>query len=193
MPPSVTVMCVWAKNQSGQCPARARRKSEVDHVMVLSDNTPTTRDSTGPPTKAVCLCTSWPSLRSLNLVPRFDRYPLRKDELPIDFMLSTGHPRIPHSNFQLIIDALVDYSNLTGIDPSQNPFAEKLTQCNTPDAVLDLLQERESAFNEYRDGNWGLINCLSPAVRVLHAFAGLLGDAVSLVGQKRIDPLYFLP
>src|SRR5579863_2363308 len=113
-----------------------------------------------------------------------DRYPFRKDELPIDFMLSTGHARTPHSNFQLIIDALVNYSNLTGIDLSQNPFAEKLQQCNTPDAVLDLLQERGSAFHEYRDGNRGLINCLSPAVRVLHAFAGPLGEAVSLVSQN---------
>ena len=101
-------------------------------------------------------------------------------------MLSTGLAGTPHSNFQLIIDALVDYANLTGIDLSQNPFAEKLTQCNTPDAILGLLQERESAFNEYRDGNRGLISCLSPAVRVLHAFVGLLGEAVSLVSQNEL-------
>jgi len=99
-------------------------------------------------------------------------------------MLSTGYARPPRSDFQLIIDALNDYANLTGIDLSQNPFAEKLTQCNTPDAVLYLLQERESAFNEYRDGNRGLINCLSPAVRVLHAFAGLLGEAANLVRKN---------
>ena len=105
-------------------------------------------------------------------------------------MLSSGHSRTSHSNFQLIIDALVDYANLTGIDLSQNPFAEKLTQCNTPDAVLDLLRERESAFNEHRGGNGGLINCLDPAVRVLHAFAGLLGEAVSLVSQNE-SILYF--
>ena len=119
------------------------------------------------------------------LCSSFERYPSRKDELPIDLMLSTGHARTPHSNFQLIIDALVDYANLTGIDLSQNPFAEKLTHCNTPDAVLDLLRERESAFNEYREGNRGLMNCLGPAVRVLHAFAGLLGEAVSLVSQNQ--------
>ena len=113
-----------------------------------------------------------------------DRFPLSEDELPTDFMLSTGYASPPRSNFQLIIDALIDYANLTGIDLSQNPFAEKLTQCNTPDAVLYLLQERESAFNEYREGNRGLINCLGPAVRVLHAFAGLLSETVNVVSKK---------
>jgi hypothetical protein len=105
-------------------------------------------------------------------------------------MSSTGHPITPHSNFQLIIDALADYANQTETDLSQNPFAEKIRHLNSPDAILELLQEREKAFQEYRNANRGLIDCLSPAVRVLHAFSGLLGEAVSLVSYACFVRLY---
>ena len=89
----------------------------------------------------------------------------------------------PHSNFQLVTNALADYTNLTGVDISKNPFAENLQQYNTPDAILDLLQEREKAFKEYRDSNRSLIKSITPAVRILHAFSGFLGEAISLVSH----------
>jgi hypothetical protein len=85
------------------------------------------------------------------------------------------------SNDQLIIRALADYFKETGIDLSSNPFAIAIEQSNSPEAILQLLQQREKAFKEYRDGNRRLINCLSPAVKVLQAFSGILGEAVSLV------------
>ena len=94
----------------------------------------------------------------------------------------------PHSNFELIINALADYANLTGVDLSNNPFAENLQRYNTPDAILDLLQEREKAFKEYRDGNRSLIKSISPAVRVLHAFSNFLGEAINLVSHIFHEP-----
>jgi hypothetical protein len=83
----------------------------------------------------------------------------------------------------LIIDSLADYANLTGIDLAKHPFAERIELLNSPEAILELLQEREKAFKEYREGSRGLINCLSPAVNVLQAFSGILGEAVGLVSQ----------
>lgn len=60
-------------------------------------------------------------------------------------MSSTAHTTTPHSNYQLIIDALGDYAKQTGIDPridlSNNPFTEKLEFFTSPDAILGLLQE----------------------------------------------------
>ena len=96
---------------------------------------------------------------------------------------STEHISTPPSrpNFQLIIDALANYADLTGINLSENPFAEKLQVSSSPDDILGLLEEREKAFKEYREGNRRLISCLSPVVRVIHAFSGILGEAVSLV------------
>jgi hypothetical protein len=89
------------------------------------------------------------------------------------------------SNIQLITNALVDYENITGIDLSKNPFAAAIKQANSPGAILELLQEREKAFNDYREGNRRLINCLSPVVNVIQAFSGILGAAVSLVSRTR--------
>jgi hypothetical protein len=85
------------------------------------------------------------------------------------------------SNIQLITDALVTYSKITGIDLSKNPFAAAIERAKSPGDILELLQERETAFKDYREGNRRLISCLSPAVNVIQAFSGVLGEAVSLV------------
>jgi len=87
------------------------------------------------------------------------------------------------SNIQLITDALAKYAQITGTDLSKNPFAASLEQATSPEAILQLLQEREKAFKEHRDGNRRLINCLSAAVNVIHAFSGILGSAVSRVSH----------
>jgi hypothetical protein len=86
------------------------------------------------------------------------------------------------STIHLIIDAaLADYTKLTGTDLSKTPFAIALEQSNSLDAVLRLLHEREKAFKEYRDDDRKLINCLSPAVKVLQAFSDIVGEAVGQV------------
>ena len=100
-------------------------------------------------------------------------------------MASTQQPEAisTTSNFQLIVDAMVDYTKMTGIDLSKNPFVAMLEQSNSPEAILQLLQGRQKAFMEYRDGNRRLINYLSPAVKVLQALSGIMGQAVSLVSH----------
>ena len=107
-------------------------------------------------------------------------------------MSSTGQATSPSPNFQLIINALADYTNQTGIDLTRSPFAEKIELSSSPEAILELLQERERAFKEYREGNRRLIRCLSPGVKVLHAFSGIAGEAVSLVSVT-YQPVNLLP
>jgi hypothetical protein len=85
----------------------------------------------------------------------------------------------------LITNALADYAKITRVDLSKNPFAAAFEHLNSPEAILELLQEREKAFKEYRDNNRRLINCLTPAVKVIQAFSGILGEAVTLVSHKR--------
>ena len=102
-------------------------------------------------------------------------------EQSVVFMSSTTQTTSSTSNFQLITDALADYTKITGIDLPNNPeFAIMIEHSNSPEAILQLLQERERAFKEYRDGDRRLISCLSLVVNVLQAFSGILGDAVSL-------------
>jgi len=76
---------------------------------------------------------------------------------------------------------LADYTKNTGIDLSKTPFAAALEHSNSPEAILQLLHDQENAFKEYRDANRSLINCLSPAVKVIQAFSGIIGAAVNLV------------
>ena len=97
------------------------------------------------------------------------------------------------ANFQLIIDALADYANLTGINLSDNPFSDKVQVSSSPGYILELLEEREKAFKEYREGSRRLISCLSPVVRVVHAFSGILGEAVTLVSQSYSIAFLFDP
>ncbi|KAH8983512.1 hypothetical protein EDB92DRAFT_1567142 [Lactarius akahatsu] len=84
------------------------------------------------------------------------------------------------SNFQLILDAVDKYANQTGIILKSNPIADKVNACDSPGAVL-LLQENMKAFKEYRDQNRKFIDCLSPVVQFVHAFSGVLGEAVGLI------------
>ena len=88
------------------------------------------------------------------------------------------------SNIQLIVNALADYAKITGEDLSENSFTAAIEQSNSPEAILELFEERAKAFKEYRDNNRRLIICLTPAVKVIQAFSGILGEAVTLVSYK---------
>jgi len=97
------------------------------------------------------------------------------------------------SNLQLIIKALEKYAEETGIDFSKNQFAEEIKDCEESDAILKLLQNREKDFKAYRGANRGLIDRLSPVVRIIQAFSGPLGEVVGLVSYTSLIPLYVSP
>ena len=92
-------------------------------------------------------------------------------------------------NVQLIVDALADYTKETEIDLSKNPFAAEFERSNSPEAILQLLQRREKAFKQYRNDSRGLINCLNPAVKIIHKFSGILGQAVGQVSRRTGHPV----
>jgi hypothetical protein len=103
-------------------------------------------------------------------------------------MSSTAQATSSTSNFRSVIDAaLADYTKITGTDLSKTPFATALQQSNSPEAVLQLLHEREKSFKEYRDENQKLIICLTPAVKVFQALSRILGEAVNQVSRNAIQ------
>ena len=114
-----------------------------------------------------------------SLHPPVERKSLK--QLAAALMSSTGQATFSTDNVQLIIGALAEYTKETGINLSNNPFATKLEQLDSPEAILQLLQEREKAFKEYRNDDRRLINCLNPAVKILHRFSGILCEAVGQV------------
>jgi len=89
------------------------------------------------------------------------------------------------SNFQSILDAaLDDYHKHTGIDLIKHPSAAQLQDCHSPENVVQLLQERESSFKDYREKHRNLIDYLRPVVNVIHALSGILGEGAGLVSTQ---------
>jgi fungal STAND N-terminal Goodbye domain len=84
---------------------------------------------------------------------------------------------------QLILSALTEYANQTGIDLTKIPFVDNFQSCHSEsvEVIFELLQDRAKAFKEFRDGNRKLINCLRPIVLILHTFSGILEKALTLV------------
>jgi hypothetical protein len=95
------------------------------------------------------------------------------------------------STIQLITNALADYTKITGVHLLTDPLAAEIRQLDSPEAFLELLKKRENLFKQYRDNSRRIINCLTPAVRIIQTFSGILGEMATLVSNK-YDPLTHL-
>src|SRR6201996_9373853 len=89
------------------------------------------------------------------------------------------------SNLQSILDAADQYAQQTGINLKDNPFTDRVKSCDSPSAVLLLLQENLKSFNDYREKDRKFIECVSPVVQVVHAFSGILGETAGLVSHNQ--------
>ena len=86
------------------------------------------------------------------------------------------------ANFQSIFNAsLQAYDNKTKNKLLDHPLATQLQSCNSPDAVLTVLQDLVQQFDQRRTSDERLKNWLDPTVNVLYAFSDTLGEGVSLV------------
>ena len=86
------------------------------------------------------------------------------------------------SNFQLIINnALDNYKKRTKNDLLAHPLAAQLQSCNSPSAILAILQQQvqELDHSRSRDERWS--KWLEPTVNVLYALSSSLGEGVGLV------------
>jgi hypothetical protein len=95
-----------------------------------------------------------------------------------------SHPHPPtasSSNFQLILNnALKAYKKRTKKDLLAHPLATQLEYCNSPSAILTLLQQQVASRSS--DDRW--TKWLDPTVNVLYAFSETLGEGVSLVSLR---------
>ncbi len=130
------------------------------------------------------------TLRPLLRLPLVYPAPLnkqREQSVVFKFMSSTGRVASTSSsgsNVRLILEAaLAVYSRTTGIDLFKNRFAAEIGHTDSPEGILQLLQERVHAFKEFRNDNQRLTSTLIPAIRVLHALSGNLGEAVGTVSH----------
>ena len=86
------------------------------------------------------------------------------------------------SNFQSIFNAsLQAYDNKTKNKLLEHPLAARLQSCDSPDAVLSVLQDLIQQLDQRRTSDDRLKNWLNPTVNVLYTFSGTLGEGVGLV------------
>jgi hypothetical protein len=86
------------------------------------------------------------------------------------------------SKFQLIIsNALDTYKERTKKDLLTHPLAARLQACDTPAAILAMLQEQVQGLDQSQRGDERWSKWLDPTVNVLFAFSTTIEAGVSLV------------
>ncbi|KAI0301708.1 hypothetical protein B0F90DRAFT_1917286, partial [Multifurca ochricompacta] len=86
------------------------------------------------------------------------------------------------SRFQSIFDdALKAYRRQTKNDLATHPLAAQLRTCDSPSAILAVLQSQVQEFAGSRGNNDRWEKWLGPTVNVLYAFSATLGEGVGLV------------
>jgi hypothetical protein len=92
------------------------------------------------------------------------------------------------SNFQSIFNAsLQAYDNKTKNNLLDHPLATQIQSCDSPNAVLAVLQDLVQQFDQRRTNDERLKNWLNPTVNVLYTFSATLGEGVGLVSPNLLS------
>jgi hypothetical protein len=89
---------------------------------------------------------------------------------------------LPKSNFISIFDAASnEYRKVTKHDLHTHPFACRLNNCDSPDAVLNIFRMQTETFDEFRKGDVRLMKWLDPMVNILFTLSATLGEGIGLL------------
>lgn len=90
-------------------------------------------------------------------------------------------------NFQPIFEkALTEYKKKTGKDLTTHPLASEIYRCDSPEAILTVLQGKANELNHSRRGDERLTKWLTPTVNVLNALSATLGQGVGSVSSSEM-------
>ncbi|KAH9023703.1 hypothetical protein EDB84DRAFT_1440898 [Lactarius hengduanensis] len=85
-------------------------------------------------------------------------------------------------NFQPIFnEALKEYKKKTGKELTTHPLADEIKSCDSPEAILAVLQGKANELNQSQSSDERLTKWLAPTVNVLNALSATLGEGVGLV------------
>ncbi|KAH8981648.1 hypothetical protein EDB92DRAFT_1819537 [Lactarius akahatsu] len=85
-------------------------------------------------------------------------------------------------NFQPILEkALQEYKRKTGKDLTTHPFAAEIKACDSPEAILTVLEGKVNELNQSRSSDERLTKWLNPTVNILNALSATLGEGVGSV------------
>jgi len=92
------------------------------------------------------------------------------------------------SNFQPVFNAALDaYEEKTKSKLLTHPLAAQLQSCDSPAAILFVLQDLIRESDRRRRSDERVTNWLNPTVKVLYAFSTTLGEGVSLVSLNLLS------
>jgi hypothetical protein len=96
--------------------------------------------------------------------------------------MSQIHPIAFPSYFQSIFNAALEaYEKKTKSKLLTHPLAGELQSCDSPTAILSVLEGLVQQFDLRRRSDQRLTDWLNPTVTVLYAFNDILSQVVSLV------------
>ncbi|KAH9057164.1 hypothetical protein EDB87DRAFT_1129055 [Lactarius vividus] len=85
-------------------------------------------------------------------------------------------------NFRPIFEkALQEYKKKTGKDLTSHPLATEIKSCNSPEAILAVLEGKANELNQSRRSDERLTKWLNPTVNILNALSATLGDGASSI------------
>ena len=105
-------------------------------------------------------------------------------------IMSQTHPTASSSssNFQSVLDAALEaYQKKTKCKLLTHPFAAQLQSCDSPTAVLSVLQDLIQQFDRRRASDQRLSNWLNPTINVIYAFSSAIGQGVGLVSPNQLS------
>ena len=89
------------------------------------------------------------------------------------------------SNYQSIFDnAIQAYKKKTNKDLRTHPLLDKLQNCHSPDAILNILYQQIPGFDQSCGTNDKLTKWLDPTVNILCTFSGVIGGGIGLASPK---------
>lgn len=108
----------------------------------------------------------------------------RLRHLPTNPMSQSPAVATSSANFETIFTAALEaYKEQTKKDITSHPLATQLQSCESPSAILAVLQAQVQAFDRSRNTNEKLTSWLDPTVNVLYAFSAILNSTASLVNR----------
>jgi hypothetical protein len=86
------------------------------------------------------------------------------------------------SNFQSVFNAALDaYEKKTKTKLLTHPLFTQLQSCDSPAAILSVLEGLIQQFDRRRRSDERLKNWLNPTINVLYAFSSIIGQGAGLV------------
>jgi hypothetical protein len=97
-------------------------------------------------------------------------------------MSHTSSTSTSSSNFQQIFNtALKAYEKRTKSDLLAHPLTVQLQACDSPGAILTILQQQVQELDQSSSSDERWSRWLEPTVNILFAFSATLGEGVGLV------------